>query len=149
MYVYIYVYLYPEDSSRSYICMSGGRGALKPVFHQKSRSRWVIYVYPTQKKLHKQHEMYMANVSPNARGPNATYIPPACVGGRVGSEMLHVGSAMLRVGSTRLFGYQHVGIGNANYSLWGSSPTRAPNASIFALQWNIGLMVLAFDISLI
>ena len=29
--------------------------------------------------------MYMANVRPNARGPNATYIPLAHVGDRVGS----------------------------------------------------------------
>ena len=40
--------------------------------------------YPMELSEHKQHELYMANVSPNARGPNATYIPPAHVGGRVG-----------------------------------------------------------------
>ena len=27
-----------------------------------------------------QHEMYMANASPNTRRPNATYIPPARIG---------------------------------------------------------------------
>ena len=78
----------------------------------------------------------MANVSPNATGPYATYIPSA----RVRSETLPVGSAMLCVGSARLFGYQHAGIGNAKYSRWGSSRMQAPNASRFALQWNIGLM---------
>ena len=26
------------------------------------------------------HEMYMAKVNPNSRGPNATYIPPSRVG---------------------------------------------------------------------
>ena len=47
----------------------------------------------------------MVNASTNVRRPNATYIPPARVGGRVG----YIG--MLCVGSARLFGYQHVGIG--------------------------------------
>ena len=42
-----------------------------------------------------------------------------------------------RVGSSRVFGYQHVGIGNANPSRWGSYPSLRPNVSGFALQWNI------------
>ena len=49
-----------------------------------------------------------------------------------------VGSVRLRVGSARLFGYQHVGISNAKLSRWGSRPKQDPNASCFALQWNIG-----------
>ena len=48
----------------------------------------------------------MANASPNARVPNATYIPSA----RVGSAGVGVGSAGVGVGSARLFRYQHVGI---------------------------------------
>ena len=35
--------------------------------------------------------MYMANTSPNARGPNATYIPPACVRLTFGSWGLALG----------------------------------------------------------
>ena len=49
--------------------------------------------------------MYVTNASPNERGPNAIYIPPAGVVGRVWSARLHVGSARLHVGSARL----HVG----------------------------------------
>ena len=45
------------------------------------------------------------------------------------------------IGSASLFGYQHVGISNAKPSHWGSRPTRDPNASCFALQWNIGFTV--------
>ena len=78
----------------------------------------------------------------NPHVPNVSYIPLAHVGARVRSAMLCVGSAMFCVGSMRLFRYQHVGIGNAKYSCWGSSPTRAPNASRFALQWNIGFIIL-------
>ena len=36
-----------------------------------------------------------------------------------------------------VFRYQHVGIGNAKSLRWGSNPTRGPNASGFASQWNI------------
>ena len=47
--------------------------------------------------------MYMANcnASPNAREPNATHIPLARIGGRIGC-------AGLRVGRMRVFGYQLV-----------------------------------------
>ena len=47
--------------------------------------------------------------------PNVNYIPFARVGGCVGS-------GGLRIGSAREFRYQHVGIGNAKSSRWGSSP---------------------------
>ena len=33
--------------------------------------------------------------------------------------MIHVGLVQGCVGSARLFGYQHVGIGNAEWSRWG------------------------------
>ena len=81
---------------------------------------WVLRMKLTQKR-----EVYMANGSPNARVPKATYIPPACVA----SLGLHVWSA-------RLFRYQHVGIGNAK--VLRDYPTRGPNTRGFALQWNIG-----------
>ena len=42
---------------------------LNPVFHWK-----------LQKKVNKQHEIYMANAGPSRWGPNATYIPLARVG---------------------------------------------------------------------
>ena len=41
----------------------GVQVTVKPVFHQKQPSRWVIFTYPMRKKLHKQHEMYMANAT--------------------------------------------------------------------------------------
>ena len=51
-----------------------------------------------QKMMHKQHEIYLANVSPSARGPNTKYILLDCVG----CTRLGVGSARLGVGCTRL-----------------------------------------------
>ena len=79
--------------------------------------------------------MYIVNESFNTRGPNATFIPPASVGLALG----HGGEGGgLWVGSVRVFGYKHVGIGNSKVSRWGYSPIRSPNASGFALQWNIG-----------
>ena len=76
--------------------------------------------------------MNMANASPNARVANATYIPPT----RVGSMGARVGGVC--IGSVRVFGYQHVGIGNAKVSRWGYSPTQSPHASSFLLELNIG-----------
>ena len=38
--------------------------------------------------MHKQHKIYMANVSPNTRRPNATYIPLTCVGLAVGGMQI-------------------------------------------------------------
>ena len=64
-----------------------------------------------------------------------TCIPPALVWGRVGSEMLHIGSAMLGVGSAML------GVGSA-------SPTRAPDVSRFAFQWNIDFTLITCVIGL-
>ena len=61
------------------------------------------------KKVHKQHEIYMAN----PRVTNTNYIPLALFGA-------HVGLARLQVGSASVFRYQHVGV---------------PNAKGFALQW--------------
>ena len=85
--------------------------------------------------------MYIANISPNARGPNTTYIPPArvgSVGARFGVGGLRVWSVGVRVGSWRIFRYQHIDIGNANRSRWGPYPTQSPKVSVFALQLSIG-----------
>ena len=43
----------------------------------------------------------------------------------------------VRVGWMRVFGYQHVGIGNTKVSRWGC----CPSTSGFALQWNIGFTI--------
>ena len=61
-----------------------------------------------------------------------------CIGGHVEYIGGRVGLIGGRAGSARVFGYQHVGIGNAKVLHWGYSPTQSPNASGFALQWNIG-----------
>ena len=42
------------------------------------------------------------------------------------------------MGPWLFFRYQHVGISKANCLRWGPHPTQRPNASGFALQWNIG-----------
>ena len=43
----------------------------------------IVFVLGTQhdQKRDKQHEIYMAKASPSHWGPNASYIPPASVGG--------------------------------------------------------------------
>ena len=53
------------------------------------------------------------------------------------------GNANFRFGvwcnaSFSVFRYQHVGILSTKSSRWGFNPTPDPNASGFALQWNIG-----------
>ena len=88
-------------------------------------------------KQDKQHEIYMANASPSCWGPNATYIPPACVRGNANFSIRVGGNANFSI-----FRYQTVGIPNAKFLRWGYCPTRTPNARGFALQWNIGLTVL-------
>ena len=45
-----------------------------------SIGNWVCVGRPTPMKLTQQHEMHMANVTPNARGSNVTYISPADIG---------------------------------------------------------------------
>ena len=91
----------------------------------------------------KNIKMYMANASPNERGPNATYIPPARVGNALGPQGLVLGrraSRWVHRGSCWVFGHQHVGIGIAKVSRWGYCPMQTPNARDFALlQWNMGL----------
>ena len=80
-------------------------------------------------------------MSPNARGPNTIYIPPARVGSvgvRSGVGGLRVGSVGFALGLARFFRYQHVGICNANRSRWGLYPTQSPNVSVFALPLSIG-----------
>ena len=62
--------------------------------------------------------------------------------GRIGLIGGHVEVIGGRVEYTRLFGYQHVGIGNATVLWWRSIPTRIPNANPFAFWWNISLRVL-------
>ena len=42
--------------------------------------------------------MYMANVRPNARGPNATYIPPASIGLVLGPWALTLGLLAFMLG---------------------------------------------------
>ena len=49
---------------------------------------------------------------------------------RVLSGLLHIWSTGVHVGSVRVFGYQHVGTGNAKVSLWGYFPTRTPNTKV-------------------
>ena len=42
--------------------------------------------------------MYMANASPNARGPNTTYIPPAIIGLALGPWELTLGQGGFALG---------------------------------------------------
>ena len=58
----------------------GGGVTLKPIFHWKLGLGWLIFALPMRKKVHKQHEIYMANAGPSRWGPNTTYIPLARIG---------------------------------------------------------------------
>ena len=75
---------------------------------------------------------------PNARIPNATYIPLTRIGGsRLGCN------ANFRFGvggnaNFSVFRYQHVGIPSTKLWRWGSKAKAGPNANGFASQWNIG-----------
>ena len=74
--------------------------------------------------------MYMTNASPNVRGPNATYIPPAMLG--------LWGFAL---GPRGFFDTNMLVSANAKVSHWADQQTRKPKARGFASQWNIGLKV--------
>ena len=83
---------------------------------------WLIFALPTRKKVHKQHEIYMASAGPSRWGSNATYISLGfCVGGNA-NLMFYVGGNA----SFSDFRYQHVGIPNAKFSRWGCYPTPDP-----------------------
>ena len=72
--------------------------------------------------------MYMANMSPNARRPNTTYILLTVVGVRVrGNTIFRV-----CVGSDILVSPRKI-------LTLGVLPNGTPNTSGYALQWNIGL----------
>ena len=76
----------------------------------------------------KQHEMYMANARPNARGPNTIYIPLLVLGLTLGAQGVGLDAQGVALG-----------VPNAKLTRWGSRPMRGPNVSSFALQWSIGL----------
>ena len=74
----------------------------------------------------------MPNANPSLHIPKANNIPLARVGA-------HIGSGMVCVGSARCFGYQHVGVVNANGSCFGPYPMQSPERSGFMFWWNTGL----------
>ena len=70
---------YTENTKLS-LEFSALRRIIKPVFHWKSCLRWL----PNANKIDTNKmkcTTYMPNASPSRWGPNATYIPPAHVGG--------------------------------------------------------------------
>ena len=60
-----------------------------------------------------------------------------------------VGSLVVHVGCTRVFIYQHAGIGNAKWSGWGSRLMRGPNINGFTFLWNIGLSYITVNVKII
>ena len=83
----------------------------------------------------------MANAKILRLEPNATYISLTGVG------VLHWVTQILKFAFRvtqilSVFRYQHVSIGNAKLWRWGSKPMPVPNANGFALQWNIGFILL-------
>ena len=114
--------------------------SLKPIFHWKLGLRWVT----------KANEMDTNNIK-------STWPTPApCIGNPKGPifHLLALGvrfrnNANFRVyvGSAMLFGYQHVGIPPKKFSCWGNCTTRTPNVRGFALQWNIGFILVPYGLS--
>ena len=86
---------------------------------------------------HKQHEMYMPNTNPNLAYPTRTIFHRLALG-PPNLALCPNAWGWVYQAWRWLFGYQHVGISNAK-SRWFRPPTRRPNVSSFALQWNIGL----------
>ena len=74
-----------------------------------------------------------------ALGPNATYIPLACVWV---SQILGFASGVFVFLDTNML--VSFGLGDAKVWRWGSKPTPVPNANGFASQWNIGLTYKGF-----
>ena len=77
------------------------------------------------------------------------YMLPVCVGGNANFSVRVGGNANFSVraeGNANfwVFKYQHVGMPNAKLSRWGYCPTRWPNGSIFASQWNIAITFVPF-----
>ena len=96
----------------------------KSLYSTRTRVRVGLFSHT---KFHKQHEMYMANASPNTRGPNATYIPPALI-------RLLVGYKGICVWSARRFQ-----IPKCWFRQRKSLALRGPKVRGFVLRWNIGL----------
>ena len=82
------------------------------------------------------NEKYMVDASPNARSPNATYIPLTPVGGLAFgvTQILAFLDTNMLVSQTQIFAL-------------GAEPMRSPNASSFVSQWNIGLNVYSLSYS--
>ena len=81
----------------------------------------------------KQHEMYMTNVSPNARGPTATYIAPACVGLALDPWIFVLGLWRFRLGP-RGFSDTNMSVSATQKSRVGRiTPTQGPNVRGFVL----------------
>ena len=55
----------------------------------------------------------------------------------IGSVRVCIGSVMLCVGLARLSGFKHVGIYNAESSLWGSKPMRQPNENGVTVKYRL------------
>ena len=86
----------------------------KPVLHKNPR--WVANV----RTGNKQHEINMTNAM-----PTRTIFHLLALGVALGVREFALG-VWVCVGSTRVFRYQHVVIGNAKPSRWGSNQRQAP-----------------------
>ena len=82
--------------------------------------------------------MYMPNASPNARRPNATYIPLTGVGGwrRVSRRVKHEKVASPNARDTNMLVF--LKLGNTKVLSFALGDAKVPNANDFASQWNIG-----------
>ena len=107
----------------------------KPVFHWKSRLRWLPYANEIDTNNMK---CTCPTPAPHIGDPKPFIFYVLALGVCVGSNV----NFSIGVGHDENFGicrYQHVGIPNAKLWHWGSKPTRGQNANGFASQWNIGL----------
>ena len=102
VYVYVYIYYFLWENEFH-----------EPVFHQKPRSCLVMFVYPMGNKLHKQHKMYMANANQSLTYPMRTIFHWFVLELTTGPPGFALGLPGFGLGC-RVFGYQDVGICNAN-----------------------------------
>ena len=110
---------------------------LMPIFHWKLSA--LLWISNANEIITKNMKCTWPTPAPRVGHPANLY--STCSRWGFALRVMQILGLALGVTHFSDFRYQHVGSGNAKSSHnchWGSNPTRGPNASGFALQWNIG-----------
>ena len=111
------------------------RENLKPIFHWKLCSRWLPNASESDtNNMKSTWPMQEFCIGDPTRPTFHLFTLGVCSVGNANFSFCVGGNANFSV-----FRYQDVGISNAKLLHSGYCPTRRPNASVFASQWNIGL----------